>query len=63
MASASFPLFTQSLVQVLLDNEENMSSCPIMHESRVDVDEEAYVPRVQVNHSPKDDGTLHLLVC
>jgi hypothetical protein len=27
------------------------------------VDEEAHVPRVLVNHSPKGDGTLHLLVC
>jgi hypothetical protein len=27
------------------------------------VDEEAHVLRVLVNHSPKNDGTTHLLVC
>jgi hypothetical protein len=27
------------------------------------IDEESHVPRELVNHSPKNDGTLHLLVC
>jgi hypothetical protein len=51
--------FIESLVQVLSDNEvmphHEWTTC-------VDV-EEAHVPRVLVNHSPKNNGTLHLLVC
>jgi hypothetical protein len=34
-----------------------------MHEPHVVVDEEAHVPRVLVNHTPKNNGTLHLVVC
>jgi hypothetical protein len=34
-----------------------------MHEPRVVADEAENVPRVLVNHSPKIDGTLHLLFC
>jgi hypothetical protein len=33
-----------------------------MHEPHV-FDEEAHVPRVLINHSSKNDGTLHMLVC
>jgi hypothetical protein len=34
-ASASYPLFTKSLVQVLSDNAEKISWCHIMHELQV----------------------------
>jgi hypothetical protein len=34
-ASASWPLFTESLVQVLSDNAETMRWCPILHEPYV----------------------------
>jgi hypothetical protein len=34
-ASASYPLFTESLVQVLSDGAEKMKWCPITHEPHV----------------------------
>jgi hypothetical protein len=59
-AFAPYPLFTESLVQVLSDNAKKMG-WSILHGPCV-VDEEANVPRVPVDHSPKPDGLLHLLV-
>jgi hypothetical protein len=52
-ASIFYPLFIENLVQVMSDNAENMRWCPIMHEPCVVVVEEAHVPTVLVNHSPK----------
>jgi hypothetical protein len=34
-ASASYPLFTERLVQVLCDNAKKMNWCPIMHEPQI----------------------------
>jgi hypothetical protein len=34
-ASTSYPMLTESLVQVLSDNAEKMKRCPIMHEPHV----------------------------
>jgi hypothetical protein len=60
--SASHPVFTKSLIQVLHDNAEEMTWCPITHEPYAVINEEAHVQRVLVDHSSKDDGTLRLLV-
>jgi hypothetical protein len=50
----------KSLVQMMSDNKEKIRRCPIVHEPRVVADEEAHVPRVFINHSLKNNGTLHL---
>jgi hypothetical protein len=59
-ASTSYPLFIKSLVQALSDIVKKMRWHLIMHEPHVVVNEKAHVPRVLVNHSPKNDG---MLVC
>jgi hypothetical protein len=55
----SCPLFTESLVQVLSDNAKKIT---YVRTTRV-VDNDAEFARVLVNHSPKHEGTLRLLVC
>jgi hypothetical protein len=59
--SASHPLFTESLVQVLCDSAEKTRWCPTMHEPLV-IDEETYVPRVLVNHIPKRYWDMNVLI-
>jgi hypothetical protein len=61
--SVSYPRYTESLVQLVSDNVERMRVSRQAWTPCVVVDEEERVPRVLATHSPKHDGTLHLLVC
>jgi hypothetical protein len=55
-ASASYPMFTESLIQVLSDNAEKVRWCPIMHEPHT------RMLSLLVNVPSENYGTLHLLV-
>ena len=52
-ASMSFPLWIDSLVQVLCENADKIRWCPIRHETRVVVNENAHFPRDLVNHKKR----------
>jgi hypothetical protein len=63
-ASASYPLFTESLVRVPSDNAEKMRWWPTMHEPHVLslMKRHMFCEYWQTIHK-KTHGTLHLLVC
>jgi hypothetical protein len=59
-ASASSPLFTETLVQVLSDNEKKMGVSSSCKNPRVVVDKEDHIVGVGLNHSPKKWCTAHV---
>jgi hypothetical protein len=61
--SASCPLFTGSLVQVLPDSAEKMRRCPIMHEPHVLLKRHTFQEYWWMIHQKENDSTLQLLVC